>query len=118
MPDPREVADVWVEAFNRGDADAMVALYSEDAIHTSPKLRAVQPAGEGRIKGKAAMKGWWQDAFERRPGIKYEVLTIVASDEVAVIEYLRHSPGEDTMQVAEVFEIRDGLIVRSHVYHG
>ena len=114
---PKEVVSAWVGAFNRGDADAMVALYADDAVHTSPKLRVAQPATQGRVVGKEAMRRWWQESFDRRPPIRYEVLTIVADDAIAVIEYLRHREPEDTLRVAEVFEIRD-RIVRSHVYHG
>jgi hypothetical protein len=96
----------------------MVALYSDDAIHTSPKLKSAQPASEGRLVGKAAMRQWWQDAFDRLPSISYEVVTIVSDDHVAVLEYLRHRPGEATIRIAEVFEIKEGKIVRSNVYHG
>ena len=30
---PRELIENWVEAFNRGDADALAAFYSEDAVN-------------------------------------------------------------------------------------
>jgi hypothetical protein len=115
---PKEIVNEWLRAFNSGDADAMVALYADNAIHTSPKLRSAQPASEGRLVGKAAMRQWWLDAFERLPGIRYEVVNMVSGDHVAMIEYLRHRPDEATMQIAEVFEVHDGKIVRSHVYHG
>jgi hypothetical protein len=115
---PEEIVDEWLSAFNRGDADAMVALYSEDAVHTSPKLRASQPATEGKVTGKAAMRRWWQDAFERTPGLQYELVTRVSDDRVAAIEYLRFEPGAPTLRVAEIFEIQGGRIVRSHVFHG
>jgi hypothetical protein len=115
---PKEIVDEWLSAFNRGDAEAMVALYSDDAVHTSPKLRAAQPASEGRVVGKAAMRRWWQDAFDRSPGIKYEVVTTLTNDHVATIEYIRLEPGAPRMHVAEVFVIRGGKIVRSHVFHG
>jgi hypothetical protein len=115
---PQEIVDEWLSAFNRGDADGMVALYSDDAVHTSPKLRAAEPASEGRVVGKAAMRRWWQDAFDRSPGIRYELVTTVSNDHVATIEYLRLEPGAPTLRVAEIFEIRKGKIVRSHVFHG
>ena len=115
---PKEVVDEWVRAFNAGDAEAMVALYSEEAVHTSPKLRVAQPATAGRLVGRPAMRQWWRDAFAGLPGIRYEVVNIVTDDHLAVIEYLRHVAGEASLRVAEVFEIRDGKIVRSHVYHG
>lgn len=33
IPEPREVVKQWVEAFNRGDAVALAAFYSDDAIN-------------------------------------------------------------------------------------
>ena len=96
----------------------MVALYADDAIHTSPRLRAQEPASEGRVAGRAAMKRWWSAAFERQPALKYEPITIVADDRYAVIEYKRHAPGETVTQTAELFEVEDGRIIRSHVYLG
>jgi hypothetical protein len=115
---PQEIVHEWLRAFNSGDADAMVALYADDAIHISPRLRAAQPASGGRLVGKAALRQWWLDAFASPPRIEYELLTMTSSDHVAVIEYLRHRPGEPSLPVAEVFEIRDGKIARSHVYQG
>lgn len=108
----------WLRAFNSGDADGMVVLYANDAVHTSPKLRSAQPSSDGRLVGKAAMREWWLDAFDRAPSIRYELLTMVSDDRVAVIEYLRHRQGEATIRVAEVFEISEGKIARSNVYHG
>ena len=115
---PSEVVAEWLRAFNAGDAEAMVALYAEDATHTSPKLRVAQPATGGRIDGKAAMRKWWASTFERSPGMRYDVITTVANEDAAVIEYMRIKPGEPPMRVAEVFEVRAGKIVRSHVFHG
>lgn len=40
---PTEIAEVWLAAFNALDVDALLALYAEDATHTSPKLRALHP---------------------------------------------------------------------------
>ena len=115
---PKEIVNEWLRAFNAADVDAMVALYAEEAIHTSPKLRSAQPSSEGRLVGKAAMRQWWLEAFDRLPSISYEVVSVVADEHVAVIEYLRHRQGEATIQVAEVFEIEEGKIIRSNVYHG
>jgi hypothetical protein len=113
-----EIVTRWFNAFNTGDVDAMVDLYADDAIHTSPKLRAADPASGGRLLGKAALRGWWLEALNQVPPIRYELVTLIEGDDVVAIEYLRQRPGEATIQVAEVFEIRDGKIIRSHVYHG
>ena len=33
MPTPKEILCKWVDAFNRGDADALAALYAENAVN-------------------------------------------------------------------------------------
>ena len=38
-----------------------VALYADDAVHVSPKLRAQKPETEGKIRGKAELRAWWAD---------------------------------------------------------
>jgi hypothetical protein len=115
---PEHVVREWLAAFNRGDADAMVALYADDAQHTSPRLRDARPASGGRLVGKAALRRWWQEAFDNLPGIRYELVNLIPGEGIVAFEYVRHRPGEAGMQVAEVFEIREGKIVRSHVYLG
>ena len=44
--------DVWTAAFNKGDAGAVAALYTEDAY--------VLPPGSAMVKGRAAIEGFWR----------------------------------------------------------
>lgn len=115
--DPGDVARRWLAAFNAGDVEALIALYAEDAVHESPKVRKAVPGSDGRLVGKAAMRDWWQDAFNRLPGMAYELTALTSDSSRAVIEYLRKAPGEEPFAVAEAFEVRDGKIVHSIVYH-
>jgi limonene-1,2-epoxide hydrolase len=45
---PKEVVAAWVAAFNRGDADEMVAFYAEDAVNHQVALEPV--AGHEAIR--------------------------------------------------------------------
>lgn len=112
------IGRAWLAAFNAYDVDALVALYAEDATHTSPKIRALHPDTGGKLVGKAALGAWWRDANRRLPNLRYEPIAIVADGERVIIEYLRHAPNEPTMPVAEAFDVRDGKIIASRVYHG
>ena len=118
IEDNLALARRWIDAFNRGDVVALVALYAEGAEHTSPKLRARDPSTEGKVRGRAALSAWWTSALEATPSLRYEPLTFTASDERVVIEYLRHADGQAVMTVSETFDVRDGAIVASRVYHG
>jgi ketosteroid isomerase-like protein len=112
------IARAWLAAFNAHDVAALVALYATDGVHTSPKLRARQPETGGRIAGREALARWWSDAIARLPGLRYEPATLTADAARVWLEYTRHADGEAPMPVAEVFEVRDGLIVASRVFHG
>jgi ketosteroid isomerase-like protein len=54
---PRELVEVWVEAFNRGAAEALAALYAEDAVnHQVP---------ERPVTGRAAIRAMFEAELAR-----------------------------------------------------
>jgi ketosteroid isomerase-like protein len=108
----------WLAAFNGRDLDGLLALYAEDCVHTSPKLRTQRPQTGGQVRGKAALRAWWADAFARLPELRYEALSLTADEDRVVLEYLRQVPGEAALPVLELFEVRAGAIAASRVFHG
>lgn len=112
------IAHHWFAAFNAHDLEALLALYADDAEHYSPKLKQRHPETHGLVRGKAALRTWWADAFERLPSLYYTVWNLVAGNDTVFMEYTRHVDGEDDLRVGEVLVVRDGLIVASRVYHG
>lgn len=114
---PHDIAKKWLQAFNEHDLEKLLSLYDDNAEHFSPKLKLRKPETRGIIKGKTVMHAWWQDAFDRLPGLSYHEKTITANDDRVFMEYTRMVAGEENMVVAEVLEIKNGLIVASRVYH-
>lgn len=114
----KHIANLWFEAFNEHDLEKLLALYHNKAEHFSPKLKIRLPETHGLIKGKEALRSWWQDAFDRLPSLKYEVKKLTADEEQVFMEYIRHVDGEEDLKVGEVLEIKQGMIVFSRVYHG
>jgi ketosteroid isomerase-like protein len=112
------IAQRWFAAFNAHDLEALLALYSDDAEHYSPKLKLRHPETGGRVRGKDALRTWWSEAFERLPSLHYEVTALTADDRQVFMEYIRHVAGEEDLSVGEVLVISDGAIVASRVYHG
>ena len=96
----------------------MLALYDDHAKHFSPKLKIRRPETNGFVEGKDALRDWWQDAFDRLPSLNYTVTSLTANDNRVFMEYIRTVTGEEDMAIAEVLEIRHGLIMASRVYHG
>ncbi len=112
------IALQWFAAFNEQNLEKLLALYDDNAQHYSPKLKIRQPETNGLVTGKAALRAWWRDAFDRLPTLNYQPTTLTANNERVFMEYIRHVEHEPDMLVAEVLEIKDGLIVASRVYHG
>ena len=114
----QSIAFKWFDAFNAHNLEQLLSLYDDDATHFSPKLKVRHPETDGLIKGKVALRAWWQDAFDRLPQLEYREVSITANETRVFMEYTRIVPGEENINVAEVLEIKEGLIVASRVYHG
>lgn len=112
------IARRWLACFETHDVDALVALYADDARHTSPKIRALHPETGGFLVGKPALRAWWADAFRRLPALRYVERTLTADTDRVFMEYTRIVPGEADLPVAEVLDVSGGLIRASRVYHG
>ncbi len=112
------IAHHWFDAFNAHNLEALLALYADDAVHYSPKLKIRMPETEGLIAGKPALRTWWQDSFDRLPGLRYHPFNFIVNEHSVFMEYRRTVPGEADLLVGEVLEIHAGVIVKSRVYHG
>jgi hypothetical protein len=111
------IAQAWFAAFNAHNLEQLLQLYHEDAEHYSPKLKLRQPDTKGLIKGKPALRFWWQDAFDRLPTLHYELIRLTPYENRVFMEYVRHVAGEEDLYVGEMLEIKNELIVKSSVFH-
>jgi hypothetical protein len=118
---PSEIESIaleWFKAFNTQDLEKLLSLYDNEAKHFSPKLKIRMPETKGLVTGKEELRGWWKDAFDRLPSLKYIITSLTANESRIFMEYIRKVKGEEDMLIAEVLEIQNGLIVASRVYHG
>ena len=111
------IAHAWFDAFNSHNLEKLLSLYDDDAEHFSPKLKLRHPDTKGLVTGKAALREWWSESFDRLPTLKYNVTSLTANSDRVFMEYLRIVDNEESMMVAEVLEIKEGVIVASRVYH-
>ena len=107
----------WVDAINTKDLEKLIACYHPEAVHVSPKLKALRPETEGKVQGHLALRSWYEEAMQRLPQLRYEVLRTTMEGTFVFLEYIRHNPGDAPMQVGELFEVVDDTIRSSRVYH-
>jgi hypothetical protein len=111
------IALKWFEAFNEHNLEKLLALYHNDASHYSPKLKVRKPETNGLIKGKTALRAWWQDVFMRLPSLYYKVVRLTPREDRVFMEYIRQVEDEEDLYVGELLEIKNGFIVASSVFH-
>lgn len=100
---PRAVVEAWVERFNRGDADALAALYAPDAINH----QVVQEP----IVGRTAIRDMFAREFASADMVCI-VEAIHEAGDVAALEW-RDPLG---LRGCGFFTVRDGLIVFQRGY--
>jgi uncharacterized protein (TIGR02246 family) len=68
-PPIEKLNDVWTAAFNKGDAAAVAALYTEDAY--------VLPPGSAMVKGRAAIEAFWRQAAQQMSDAKLTTIDVL-----------------------------------------
>jgi ketosteroid isomerase-like protein len=53
-----------VQAWNRHDVEAVLAHFHDDVTFSSPVAERVQPQTGGAVRGKDALRAYWNAALE------------------------------------------------------
>jgi uncharacterized protein (TIGR02246 family) len=70
--------DAWTAAFNKGDAAAVAAMYTEDAY--------VLPPGAEMVKGHTAIEAFWRQAAQQMGAAKLTTLDVLPLGRAAARE--------------------------------
>lgn len=100
---PKEVVRRWVEAFNRGDADGLAALYDEAAVNHQVALEPV--------RGRDAIREMFAREFARAD-MTCIVENLFQDGDVAILEW-RDPQG---LRGCGFFRVEDGRIVFQRGY--
>jgi uncharacterized protein (TIGR02246 family) len=103
----QKLDDQWAAAFNKGDAAAVAAFYTDDAY--------VLPAGAPMVKGHDAIQSFWQQAMQQLSDVKCTVLDVKplgrkAAREIGTCAFKTKSatPEDGALKYAVVWQKDDG----------
>ena len=116
--DGERFAESWIAAWNRRDVESVLDLYAEELSFTSPTALAV--TGRATVRGKAALRDYWQAALGRVPRLHFTLDRVIWDEESRElgIVYTRDVDGE-SKRVVETFRFdAEGLVVATEVLHG
>jgi ketosteroid isomerase-like protein len=106
-----------IEAFNRRDLDAFLALADPDVVGIS---RVLAIEGDS-YRGHAGTREWWTDLLGVFPDFRIEVVWVRDAGDLTVSELRNSAHGEGSAApleecVWQVSEWRDGRVVRWQMY--
>lgn len=113
--DPHSFARSWLGAFNTRDVDAIMAHYAEPIEHSSPTVVRLLGEPSGVVRGKAALRAYFEKALEAAgPGLHYDLQRVYAGAHGVIILY--HRSGGKLVAETFHFDAR-GLVERAFVAH-
>jgi acyl-CoA thioester hydrolase len=115
-------ARAWIEAWNRPDIEAVLAMFADDAVFTSPKAEAL--VGRGRLQGKAPLRAYWQEALARineqhgRLHFTLEQALWSPGAQALTILYRTVAGAEPAQRAAEVLQFQGDRVVEGQALYG
>ena len=113
--DPEAFARTWLAAFNARDLDAILAHYADGIEHSSPTVVRVLGEPSGIVRGKAALRAYFEKALASAPkDLHYEPLRLHVGVDGLTLVY--HRTGGKIVAETFHFDAR-GLVLRAFVAH-
>lgn len=108
----------WIAAWNRRDAEAVLAHYSEDCVFTSPKAERI--TGRARVEGKAALRSYWQRALERSRTLEFslDLAAYSATNATLTVLYSSRVDGGAPVRATEIMRFRGPLVAEGEALYG
>jgi ketosteroid isomerase-like protein len=105
----------WDDALSRNDADALLALYAEDAVLESPLVPHLLGVDHGVLRGHDELRPLFGKLAERKPPVRQYHRTGYLTDGKRLIwEYPRDAGDGEQMDFAEVMELNDDGLIQRH----
>lgn len=105
-----------IDAFNRRDLEAFLALADPDVIGVS---RVLEIEG-GPYRGHAGVRDWWEALLDVFPDFYIEILSIRSGEQVTVAGLCNRARGEGSAAVEDfvwqIAEWRSGRVVRWEIH--
>ena|SRR3990172_4357298 len=111
-----QIAREWIDAFNRHDLEAVLAHYADDVEFTSPVVVELLGDPSGTVRGKQALRSYFERGLARFPNLGFELLHVLAG--VDGLTLVHRGTHRDRIG-AEVMRLnRLGQIDRVTVHYG
>jgi hypothetical protein len=104
----------WISAWNAHDLDRILTHYADDFEMSSPLIIERMKEDSGTLKGKAAIRPYWQIGLDATPPLKFELIEVFVGVE-SISLYYRRTNGKTAVETL-VFNTR-GQVIKGIAHH-
>jgi hypothetical protein len=113
-----EFAAGWAEAWNARDLEGVLVHFHDEVVFSSPTALAV--VGASSVRGKPALRAYWQAALARIRSLRFSVDRVVwdpARRELAIV-YEAEIDGNVRRVSENLLLDTNGVVEAAEVFHG
>lgn len=103
-------SETWVRAWNAHDVESVLRRFYEDVVFTSPVAATLVPETAGVVRGKPALRHYWNRALQRIPNLRFAVEGVYQGIDTVVIAYRN----QHDKLVSEVLRFSGDLVIEGH----
>ena len=100
----------WASAWNDHDVARVLEHFHSDVVFSSPVAAELLPESGGVVRGKDALRHYWNAALRRVPNLRFVVETVYQGIDTIVIGYRNQDGG----LVSEVLRFSGDLVIEGH----
>jgi ketosteroid isomerase-like protein len=80
-------ASDWIASWNSHDMERILAHYTDDFAMSSPLIVERLGLPEGKLKGKKAIRAYWQPGLSLDPPLQFELIEVFVGMEAITLYY-------------------------------
>ena len=101
IDEARNLADLWVAAWNAHDLD-LIITHCEDTVElTSPVAAQLLGTSDGKVVGKASLKAYFRRGLEAYPELHFRIADVLCGVN-SVVLYYTNQKGTRTAEFMEL----------------
>jgi predicted ester cyclase len=97
----RNLADLWIAAWNAHDLDLIMSHYDDAVELTSPVAAALLGTPDGKVVGKASLRSYFKRGLEAYPDLNFHLADVLCGVNTVVL-YYTNQKGTRTAEFMEL----------------
>jgi ketosteroid isomerase-like protein len=111
----REFAAEWIAAWNAHDLERILSHYSDEFEMRSPFIIERMGIPSGTLKGKEAIRPYWEIGLAAKPPLRFELLDVLVGVDTIAIYYRSASRNRTVAEILR-FDGRRRIISGAGLY--